>query len=592
MDNNNQIGAKSKSDIILERFKKAQNKRRKKEDLWRTLDAYDRNEQWDLEGANIPPWVPKPVTNYIHVVKYTKRASLFMENATGRLRPLTSEDVEKVEVLNKVYEYTWDKINVRDVVRKNTETAKLLGTAIAHVYWNEDTPVRGGTGGLYEGEIEVREIDPACFYPDPNAFSLEDCEFIHIVERKPMSWIKKHPKLGDALKGLYEASVDDAASRGEIYSNRDYELESKDSIVDFHQHYEKIPDEGHGYKYRVTYMVGNKIILEKDDIIPRRYPFAILYDFPQRQDFWGKSTCEFILDNQKIINKVESIIAMIGTLMQNPQKIVSKESGINPAEVKKYGNAPGHTWAANGPNPSSAITYVQPPQIPTTLYNLLETAKNNIREITGLNQAYMGETVGSLQTSTGVQQLIERATMRDRDQMYDLEVYIRALSELLISFITTKYTEKRFIRIEGKHQGEYQFMEFIGREFADIDFDFVIDVSSKAPVSRMREQQEAKDLLTMQGQYQFPVPVITPQEFIEMSDMVHKDQLLERMQEDEIRNKAAELTQMVNMLWNMVASGQISPEEVPLVAEQMAAQQTGQASATGNTSDFQMRQMG
>ena len=242
------------------------------------------------------------------------------------------------------------------------------------------TTVLGAEGMRYEGEIKVREIDPATFYPDPNAFCLEECEYIAVRERKPLAWLKKHPLFKEKMSDVTTDTSSVPEERGEIY-NRDYTTEQSNGLVDFTSYYEKTPNDEGGFTYTVTYLAGNKVILDKQQLEPNRYPFAILYDFPQRQDFWAKSTCEFILDNQKIINKIESIIAMIGTLMQNPQKILHNQSGINPDEVAMFGNAPGHTFVSNMPG-QQAITYIEPPQIPQVLFNMLENAKANIREIT------------------------------------------------------------------------------------------------------------------------------------------------------------------------------------------------------------------
>ena len=54
------------------------------------------------------------------------------------------------------------------------------------MFWNE-SGVHGGKGTLYKGEIEVCQVEPSCFYPDPNAFTLEDCDYIHIVGVEPAS---------------------------------------------------------------------------------------------------------------------------------------------------------------------------------------------------------------------------------------------------------------------------------------------------------------------------------------------------------------------------------------------------------------------
>lgn len=553
---------------ILENFRKAKNKRQSKDMIWTELDAFDRNQQWDLNNA--PAWLPKPVTNYIHLVKYTKRASFAVENPVAKLRPVSPKGVDLVKKLNKAYEDTFHRIKARKVIRENIETAKLLGTAIAHVYWNDmeegrmGTTILGDEGFLYKGEIGIKEIEPSTFYPDPNAFSIDDCEFIIVRERKAWSWIEANPKFNKKLneEGDKE-STSNADERGEIYL-RDYDNNTdRERLVDFISYYEREANEEGGFSYYVTYIANNRILLDREPLKPNRYPFAILYDFRQRQDFWGMSTCEFILDNQKIINKLESIITMIGILYQNPQKIVASNSGINPREVAKYGNAPNQVWVTNT-DPRNSMHYLEPPNIPPVLLNLLEQAKANIREITGLTESYMGQNVGSLQTSSGVQALIDRATMRDRDQMYDIELYIEDLTNLIIDFMTTYYEEERLIRIFDETSGDVvAFETFVGTEFKDLAYDVAVDVSSKAPVTRMREVQEAKELLNLQGQYgqNYPVQIIKPQEAIEMMNLVHGNRIVERMNMEELKNKTDEALQVAQMMSEAMTNG-VPPEEV------------------------------
>jgi uncharacterized protein (UPF0305 family) len=518
-----------------------------------------------------------------------------MDNPTGKLRAVSPAGMERVEALDKAFQDVWDRIKGRKVVRQNIETSKLLGLGIAHVFWNENkegrmgSTVQGDKGYMFEGDIELREIDPANFFPDPSAFTLEDCRYIAIPERKSKDWIKSHPKFKDAN---LDSALSDSADRGEIY-NRDYATEQSDGLVNFLSFYEKQPDtENGGYKYFVTYMAGDKMLVDKEPLKPNRYPFATLADYPQRQDFWPKSTCEFILDNQKIINKVESIIAMIGTLMQNPQKVVASQSGINPSEVALYGNAPGHTFVSNMPA-QQAITYVQPPQIPQVLFNLLENAKANIREITGLSEAYMGQTVGSLQTSQGVNSLIERATMRDKDQMYDVELYIESLSNLIIDFMVTYYDTPRFIRVMGKNPNDYEFVSFLGSEFKDLEYDIFIDISSKAPMTRLKEAQDAKELMNMQGQYQFNPPLMTPQRMVKMANYSNSDQIIEEMNRAEMNAKSDQLTQILNQSFDMIGQG-ATPQEVLQQAQQMLSDMENKngLGSTSNSNNVQARQGG
>lgn len=575
---------KTRANKILEMFASAKNKKQPKDAIFKELDAFDRNQQWELNNA--PPWLPKPVTNFVHLVKYTKRAAFAVENPVAKLRPVSPQGQQRVEVLNKAYEDTFDRIKMRKLVRSNIETAKLLGTAIAHMYWNEDkegrmgTTVQGDEGFHYQGEIEVTEIEPSSFFPDPNAFSIEDCEYIIVRERRPMSWVKKNPKFKDKFSKLEQTAPasNDPSDRGEIFQ-RDYGSDQNDRICDFLRCYTKTMNDEGGFDYNVEY-VANGIYLLKEPCRPNRYPFSILYDFPQRQDFWGMSTCQFILDNQKIINKVESIIAMIGTLLQNPQKIVAKDSGIDPKHLAKYGNAPNMVYTSNI-DPRLSVHIIQPQTIPPQLFNLLEAAKQNIREITGLTESYMGQNVGSLQTSSGVQALIDRATMRDRDQMYDVELYVEDLTKMLIDFMTEFYDEERLVRIFDEKGDIVDWLQYTGSDFANLAYDVAVDVSSKAPITRMREAQEAKELINLQGQFgqQYPVQLMTPQELIKSLHLAKGDEIIARMNQEELNNDTEQAMQVATMMYEALTQG-IEPEQVLSMGQQMFEQMEG-AGATG-----------
>ena len=591
---------------IMKRYHAAREQRQKMNLKWAELDKFYNGEQYFWE--RIPPWIPKPVTNYIHLVVTTKRAALAMENATGQLLPLSEADAPLVKKLQKVYEWVWERAKVQRVVRQNLETALLLGTAIAHVYWDEYTGVLGGTNAEYEGEIRVCEIDPSNFFPDPTAYRLEDCQYIHVVERKPREWIEQ--MFGVNLKEYFADGY--SWTDTEIYE-RDYYYDMnnrEDGLIELHSHYEKywnrekvkttqpvievdpetgeeivvgeeeVEEEIGGWRYKCTYIAGGKVLKVIDPLEPNMYPFAILYDYPRRKDFWGKSTADLILDLQKLVNKTESTVSMIGTLLQNPQRLVRKDSGIDPREAMKYSTEPGRVWVVNSQVPlGEAMKWMEPPQIPPTLLNLSEVAKANIREITGLNEAYLGQPVGSLQTSTGVDALIDRATMRDRDKMVEIEEYIEQLSRLLIAFISTKYTDRRYMRIvedPTNPEETTRFEEFIGTAFQGLDYDFEINVSAKAPVSRMRRKAEAQELLQIQGQYGFSPALITPEEFIEDSDFAEKDKILARMHREKLMLQTEQLFKVAQMMFEAMANG-IPDEEVMQMGQQYLQQiQSGQ----------------
>lgn len=561
-----------KVEKILQDIRSASRVRQLKDPIWKELDMFDRGEQW--ENSNFPQWVPKPVTNYIHLVKVIKRAAMAVENPTGKLRPMSPDDTEHIHKLQKAYESEMRRIKARSVFRDALETSRLLGQGIAHIWYDPDEII-GTKGRRMKGQIKAEQIDPASFYPDPTAFTIEDCRHITIKLRRSVEWLKKHPIYGKAMSDVEERTTT-AQDRGEIYERANTsQMDSTKGIIDFYIHYRKEQTKDKGFQYSVYYLAGEKLLHKVDDLKPRMYPFAILYDFKQRQDFWGKSTSQLILENQKIINKVEQIIAMIGILLQNPQKVVHKRAGINPRELLKYGNAPGHVWVTNT-DVARSIHWVQPPQIPQQLFNLAEQAKDNIRDVTGLTEAYMGQTVGSLQTSGGVNALIERSTLRDRDQMYDYELFVEDFSRILIAYMVEKYDATRFALVLGNKNDEHpEFLEYIGTDFEGLDYEFHIDVSATAPITRVRMQEEMDKLLEIQGQYGLEPAVITPEEYIKNQSFINSEQILRRMELEKAQIQTQQSLQVANMMLEAMM-GQVPEEQIQEMAMQMIQQQNEQ----------------
>lgn len=574
-------------------FMRAKSMRINYEQLWYDLDRFDRGEQWD--DASIPTWVPTPVTNYIHLTRTTRQASMALQNPTGQLRAISPNDQDKIDQLQKVYDYEFRKARVSTVLGECIGTAILLGTAIAQVSWNEETGVIGGTNQLYEGDIKVSEIDPSIFYPDPAAYRLEDCRFIHIVERKPIDWLKNHPKFKDAVANIpsdqFMTNID-----GEVYS-RIQNSQGKEGIIDFRQHWEKykVIDNGEEVtRYRVTYLAGDTILQVLDPVVPNRYPFVVLYDYKQRREFWGKSTCAMILDNQKLINKVESIIALIGTQLQNPQRVVARNSGINPKEVAKFGGAPGKTWVSNG-DPRNSIVNLDPPQIPPALFNLAQQAANNIREISGMNGIYMGEVSGSMRAASAIQALLDRAMLRDNYALRNIEHFVEDLTRIFIDFIAAYHTDRRYALVsskQGNTLNKQEVIDYVGKEFQGINFDFFINASEEAPISRQRQQTEADKIINMQGQFGFDPPLITAQEYMMMSDFMDKDEILARMNQDETQSNIQLVQQILQSSIQALQNGNDPNQVMQFAQEAVQAKMQEKQSGTGsvNSSQFQQAQ--
>ena len=114
-----------------QRYEKAERAKDGKIQKWQTLDMFDRGEQWF--GSNIPPWVPKPVTNWVRYVRTLKRSNLASSIPRSTFYPETEDDVNFVRRIQKGYNFVWDRKRVDRKVRRAIDRALLQGTSLGLV---------------------------------------------------------------------------------------------------------------------------------------------------------------------------------------------------------------------------------------------------------------------------------------------------------------------------------------------------------------------------------------------------------------------------------------------------------------------------
>ncbi len=352
-------------------------RRQRKDSLWIELDAFDRGEQWTQKGV-MPSWIPRPSNNYINKVKRYKTGALMLENYLGELKPLAPENEPQIWMLQRFYEQLFDKLNVKYHMLDAIRTSRLLGTGILYVGWDENY-IGGTRGHLFQGEILVKEIEPSTFFIDPAAFDLEEALYCGTFVRTTVEQLMADPsiekkneeKIQRKTAKMSGYGMHSQQDRGEIYANRDYSS-YQDHIVDLITYYHKVPlDEG-GFRIDVCTVADGIIIKKVEGIAPNLFPFVILRQHKQRQDFWGVSDTQLILPNVKMINKVQSIIGTLATLYQNPQKIVFEGAGIDPRIISKYGNAFGLVFLSKSPDLQNVIRNVDVADIPQTLLAYIE----------------------------------------------------------------------------------------------------------------------------------------------------------------------------------------------------------------------------
>jgi hypothetical protein len=516
--------------------------------LWRIIDLFDRGRQWD--NVQLPVWIPKPITNLIRYVRTTKRANLAMNVPQAEFVPLTPLDKGLVDKVQRAYEHVWDEQKVPLTVRRCVDRASLHGTSLAYVYAEEN--IRGKYYGeghegnqLYRYDVKIKRLNNANFYVDPTAYNLQEAKFFTITENLAFSDVKNNPTFrafaGKKLADLKYADIQrDLDAAGDIFdrditkSGSSLVHETGDDMATMHIHWERYRNEQGAWQVDVSYFLWNTdfLLYRIEDFKPSVYPIAVYHDEEEDNSFWGTSSAMDMLENQKIINKTAQAASIIGTLHQNPQKVVQRESGINAAEMSRTGTLAGKVWTSNIPN---AVEVIQPPDIPKGLFEIEDRMKADIKDMAGITEAYTGQSVGSLTTSTGVDSLIERSSIRDKDKSTgQIDPFVEELSNIIVQFILVYWQEERPIMTRKKNgQATFETWTPVPASAVDnLEWRVRSDVYAKAPVTAASKSQQADNLMQMQGQFQFDPPVITPEEWIEMKDFPNKEDILARMEED------------------------------------------------------------
>jgi hypothetical protein len=247
--------------------------------------------------------------------------------------------------------------------------------------------------------------------------------------------------------------------------------------------------------------------------------------------------------------------------------------------MAKTGNLAGKTWSSNVPA-NQAITHIQPPDISRSLFEVEDRLKNDMREIVGVTEAYTGQSVGSLTTSTGVNSLIERASVRDRDKMIQIDDFVERVSYLIALQIMYGWDRKRpIMSIAPNGEPRYDVYEPIDPLTAEnLEIRVRSNVYSKAPITQESKRQQADKLMQMQGQFQYDPPIITPEEWLRFQEFEIQEDIMRRMEQDRqqkeqnsVDNMAKQALELGVMIQEMLAQG-LSMEEAQVEAMKAAQQ--------------------
>ena len=520
--------------------------RQQYDETFREIDSFIRGEQWN-DVAKKDPWTPRPVNNILHLVQQAKLSKISESKIETKLLPLSSTDVEVVEKMESMMSSYWKHSGVQHVINDVKSDSRSFPIGYIKVAF-DGTAIVGTQNNLQKGDFKFESLAPMNVYWDPRGYRTENMEFMYETKKVSLEDIKNTAKYDqDVVKDIedYVNSLDVSNEDSGEVLNRNYDLESDNSdvftlyVISFRWKSSLGADYKYGEIHTVSKGGGEDIenipLWAKADLKIKRHPIIPLREFRNTHEFLGKSTVQIVLNKQKSVNRVDSIITNVATQLSNQQKIVSVSSGIDPKALAKYGNAAGLVLATKG-DVNNSVSYIKPPEIPNSLIQYKKESKEDIYEVANITPASLGKSAGSITTAGGVNAMIGQSYGMESVPKSNYKLFIEKIYRTMLEYVVGNFkkVERRIDNHDPDKDVSFGFETFDIKEFKNKDFDMYIDV--RATEAELQQQkQEVMQLLGLQAQ--MGVEIISIPTAIELLKFPDSDRLLAAYYEKQEKQK-------------------------------------------------------
>jgi hypothetical protein len=211
-----------------------------------------------------------------------------------------------------------------------------------------------------------------------------------------------------------------------------------------------------------------------------------------------------------------------------------------------------------------------------------------IENISGVDPAYLGRSYGSIQTTGGVNQAVDRATMRDNVRIKAIDKFIRKEVEIMCQFYIAHGQKEDFYadssNVNHEDDQASKLLSFDPQSLCARD-DIQLVVTNVAPRSNQSLEDSAKQLMELEMKYDpqskgYPA-FITPEELVTWLNIPKTQQntILERMRNQQANMKLEEYTMVVSSLGQLCDGGMDPQEALMRIAEMIESSKLGQIPA-------------
>ncbi len=554
--------------------------------IFKILDAADQSNIWKVYNRRIPNYVQTPVNNPITVIKEATKASIMPTSYSGDFRALSLSSKQLAHKANRYFQMKWEQSDMDSFNNQAADYAFLHGTSGVLFGWDKDIVEANDThinlGLQKKSPLQVKVYHPSNIFPDPSAETVDEMNYLFFSERKTRSFLKSIPRFANS-KALIEYAADSVGQTNFNYvPDKDKQFQS--DVVTFLTCYKKVFREKINPitgiletvpTIDIIYMAGRTILDISKDITPNRIPFVPLYDEKVPNNFWGISKCYKVLSLVLTLNQLDSTEATAYFKHQNPPEFINLMANLNLAEYQNKRDNPDKAFIVSC-DPKAVQSYAERPELPKNLDAFRQYLIQTIQNISGVDAAYLGASYGSIQTTGGVQEALNRSTMRDSNRIKEIDKFIKEELNMMIEFFIAHGQREQFFDMPASPNKEasgelldFDPIELLGRQ------DIAIVVSNTAPRSNASYEEAAMKLMELQMKY-LPsqhgyADFITPEELVGWLNIPKAQQnvLIDRMKMQAENLKLEEYTAVLTAIGTLTQGGMTPEQAIQEIVKQV-----------------------
>ena len=481
------------------------------EKQWPINVEFYEGKQWPDETPNTKN-LPRHVLNMIQFICENKKANILSSNIKCIFKPVTyktkksiyettkNEDgIRAADLFTKFTEYIFKELDMEELDNQAMLDGVQLGTYIYHFFWNRD---KYGNNAKYIGGLDCEIIDPLNIaVANPEEKDEQKQEWIIISSRENVEKCKELARKNGADEKDIELIAGDTdqneygvqrvengenctiltkyfRKNGEVF----FEKSTKEVIIqkatplspDITKiKIDEVSEEEENKNENTEIEVGENSTGYKMNL----YPVVIGSYKNKKKSIYGLGEIEPLITTQRAINFTYALCLLAVQNIGFPKVIVKPGALGN----QKITNTPGEVLTDYS-KIGNGFNYMNPPSFTGFPLTVIDGIMGNTRSFTGSTEVVTGETIGKSQMSgTAIATLQTQAKVPIEVIQKQFWRARKKAARICEQFFKSYYRDDREFTYED--EGSPVTATFNGSDYANIDFETVIDVGSASMYS-------------------------------------------------------------------------------------------------------------